>query len=61
MTASEALYGFVGWLSTKHTPTVFANDQDGAKYAELVDVFCKANNLEAPREGWEKELVHPHD
>ena len=51
LTASEALFGFCGWLA-------------GRRYREeetesLVETFCKENNLAAPRDGWENNLVHP--
>ena len=60
MTASEALYGFMGWLTSREavTPELSAK-HNAAIAAELVDEFCKANELRDPRDGWEKTLKHP--
>ena len=45
LTASEALYGFAAWLKIQ---------SDAAPIEELMDTFCKENNLEPPRYGWQK-------
>ena len=59
ISASEALFGFCGWLTTREEKTVMSANDDAANIAEKVNVFCKANNLSEPREGWDKKLVHP--
>ena len=60
MNASEALFGFMGWLTSRDevTPNFSANHYAG-EAANLVSVFCKENNLSDPRAGWENNLIHP--
>jgi len=57
LAASEALYGFAGWL-------VVREEKEGEKYdantlADLVFEFCEANGLKDPRINWATNLVHP--
>jgi len=57
--ASEALYGFAGWITTREEKVVASASHDSAIWAELVDTFIKENNLDNPRDGWENNLIHP--
>lgn len=59
LTASEALYGFVGWLSTRQEETVMGGKHECTELADLIGQFIVANRLGDPREGWERDLVHP--
>lgn len=59
LSASEALYGFAGWLTSQKKPIIASSKHDAAIWAEKVDQFCKANNLQEPREGWTKNLNYP--
>ena len=59
LSASEALYGFAGWLTTRSEPVTMGDRNDCAIVADLVHEFCKVNDLSEPRSGWEKVLVHP--
>lgn len=59
LTAAEAVYGFAGWLTCRTDKTVMSSSDDAAPIAELVAAFCKENNLEDPRDGWESNLIHP--
>jgi len=59
LSASEALYGFAGWLTSQETPITAGATYDCSVWAEKVDQFCKANELLEPREGWHKKLKHP--
>ena len=61
LTASEALYGFVGWLTTRMETTKMGAEHDAAGIADLVKTFCDANDLSDPGEGWEQRLVHPEE
>ena len=54
LSASEALYGFCAWLTTRKAVTTMSCKHDSAPIAELVDAFCKENNLANPRDGWHK-------
>lgn len=59
LTASEALYGFAGWLTSRDKAVTASARHDAAVWATLVQEFCDANGLEPPRESWEHNLVHP--
>lgn len=61
LSASEALYGFGGWLTTRDTPTVMSAHDDAGVIAELIDKFCKENDLEDPRDHWDDNLTHPKE
>ncbi len=57
LTASEALYGFCGWLSTRPEPTVMSGHHDAPPIVELIGTFMKANGLSEPRDEWHHNLV----
>jgi hypothetical protein len=59
LTASEALYGFAGLLTTRYEKTVIGATEDAAPIADLVASFCKENGLSEPRDGWHNNLIHP--
>ncbi len=59
MSASEALFGFAGWITTRNTEVVASAHHDAGVWAQLVVQFCYENKLTDPREGWENNLVHP--
>jgi len=62
MTGSESLYGFCGWLTTRNIPiTMSAKHTTCGEVAELIDKFCKTNDLDDPRDGWDKNLTHPKE
>lgn len=61
LSASEALYGFCGWLTTRKEVTRMSSKTSGGITADLVEKFCKANNLSEPRKNWSKRLTHPVD
>lgn len=56
---SEAVYGFVGWLTTRTEKTVMSSSDDCAPIVELIAEFCKVNNLADPSEHWHLNLIHP--
>jgi hypothetical protein len=59
ITASEALYGFGAWLTTLREPITVSQRHDAGIVAELVSEYCKANNLQEPRDDWYKNTVSP--
>ncbi len=59
MTASEALYGFGGWLTSRDEPVSMGANHECGIVAELIDIFCKTNKLKEPRDHWEENLIHP--
>lgn len=59
LTASEAVYGFVGWLMTRTERVTLSGRDNVVPIVELVERFCKANDLTPPREEWAFHLNHP--
>jgi len=56
---SEALYAFMGWLTTRDQHIVIGRTADCAVLAELVAEFIEANDLPPPRDGWAEQVVQP--
>ena len=61
ITASEALYGFMGWLTTRQESLSVGAHHECAPAADAIKEFCNANGLAEPRDGWEKNFVHPNE
>ncbi len=68
MSPSEALFAFVGWLTTREEPVIAGASHDASIWANLIDEFCKRHGFAEPRDGWEKRIVkeeptfiHPQD
>jgi len=61
LTASEALYGFAAWLTTREQAVTVGANYDASIWAELVNQFCEANSLPKPREDWTTWLTHPSE
>ena len=59
LTASEALYGFVGWLTTQPVIIKMGASENCTSVIDAVAAFCKENGLTEPRDGWYKNLAHP--
>lgn len=59
LSASEALYGFMAWLTSRADPATFSRKHEAAIAAELVDAFCCSNHLSSPRYGWTDRLNYP--
>lgn len=57
LSPSEAVYGLVGWLTTRPTPLVLSSGHNASAPAELVNAYIQVQNLERPRDGWEKAMV----
>ena len=65
MSASEALYGFCAWLTTRKNPVTMSASHDASTVAGLVSRFCEVNDFERrymePRENWIERLVMPKE
>lgn len=61
LSPSEALYGFGGWLTGRDEPITMSATHNAGIVAELIDIFCKTNNLPDPRDHWERNLTHPKE
>lgn len=59
LTASEALFAFVGWITTFDVTLIAGAKHDAAVWAHLVDEFIKANEFAEPREGWDRLVAYP--
>ena len=59
LSASEAVYGFAGWLVSREASVTLSRYHDAAIAAELCDAFCKANELSEPTQDFGKVLKHP--
>lgn len=56
---SEALYGFMGWLTCRETPVTLGSNHDAAIAADLVDAYCVSQNFESPRDGVYPDNLRP--
>lgn len=61
LNASESLFGFCGWLTTREERTIMSAKDNCSPIVDLIDKFQKANTLPKVREGWEKNLTHPKE
>jgi hypothetical protein len=61
LTASEALYGFCAWLTTRDEKTIMSASDDAAPIPVLIKQFCETNRLEEPKNGWHNNLIHPKE
>lgn len=59
LSASEALFGFVAWLTTREETTEMSSRHDCAGLPDLVVQFCETNNLEEPGGDFPANLTHP--
>ena len=54
--ASEALYGFVAWLSIRGDAIAPRNC---TPWSDAINTYCMANNLSGPRENFQELIVYP--
>ena len=59
LNASEALYGFMAWLTTREDQVTLSRHNDSATAADLVSKFCELNDFEPAREGWQDLIKTP--
>ena len=59
LSASEAIYGLLAWLTCRDKAVTFSAKHDAAIAAELADQFCKENNLADPKNDFHTRLIHP--
>jgi hypothetical protein len=51
ITASEALFGFMGWLTCRREVTTLSAAHNADIAADLIKEWCEVNNLSSPRDG----------
>jgi hypothetical protein len=61
LSSSEALYGFIGWLTSREEPVTLSCNDGATNIADLVAVFCACNGLSDPVIGWQKFLRFPEE
>ena len=59
LTGAEAIYGFIGWLTSRDKTTIMSSKHDASKPVDLIAEFCETNSLSDPREDWTKNLTRP--
>lgn len=59
LSASEAIYGFVSWMTTRDEKLSIGADSDCAPFPSLIEEFCEANKLSPVGEDWPMNLIHP--
>ena len=59
LNASEAVFGFCGWITSRKQRICASAKDDTAPWAGLAEEFCKVNKLANPRKNWNKNLIHP--
>lgn len=59
MSASEAVFGFVAWLTSRSERITMSSKDEAGVACDLVVEFCKTNHLAEPRTGWTDALIHP--
>src|SRR3972149_6674436 len=52
LSASEALYAFCAWLTSRKEVVTLSDNHDAGAIVELIAVFCKVNDLTEPHDGW---------
>jgi hypothetical protein len=50
ITASEAVYGFTAWLTTRKKSITLGAKHDVLEAADLADRWCRVNRLPPPRD-----------
>lgn len=57
---AEAVYGLMGWLSSRDEPVTLSSKHSSAAAAELAAEWCEVNALGEPRKGpYPMNLRHP--
>lgn len=59
ISASEGIYGFCAWLTCRRESITLSEKHDAAPIVELINIYCKTNNLKEPRENYHHDLVMP--
>jgi len=59
LSGSEALFGFIAWLTTNGKNYSIGPDKDCAVWPPLIREFCETNGLDDPSHDWAEYLTHP--
>ena len=61
LTASEAVFGFCGWLTSREEKTIMSSNDDASVIVDLIKSYCDVNKLDEPRGDWANNLVRPKE
>lgn len=61
MNSTEAIFGFIGWLSCRKGMIKIGAKYDCDEIAQLIGEFVEMNNLPKPRDDWSDNLTHPEE
>ena len=59
LNAAEAVYGLLGWLTSRHEVTTLSSTHDSCVGVELAQQFIDANKLGDVSSAWPRNLTHP--
>lgn len=57
---SEALYAFMGWLTTRDEEVTFSSHHTATAAVELIKEFCDRHQLSPPRDQYHRVIVSPN-
>lgn len=61
MSAEDAIYGFVAWLTTRDQISKFGANEDCSPAVDLINKFFEANNLSSPGAGYPDNISFPKE
>jgi hypothetical protein len=59
MNETDAIYGFMKWLSSRHENISVGENSATDFHGKLIERFRKANKLPKSSSGWEKNVKFP--
>jgi len=61
ITATDALFGFGAWLTTREEAVTFSRNDDATKMVNLITKFLETNNLPDVSEHYPDNFIMPQD
>lgn len=61
LSAEDALYGFVAWLTTRDQVSRFGSNENCSPAVELVTKFLEANDLNKPSNNYPNNISFPKE
>lgn len=61
LTASEAVYGLLAWLTCRERALTVSAKHEAGQVVKLAEAFIAANNLGSVRPDYAKHLTHPKE
>lgn len=57
ISASEALYSFIGWLTTRDRAIMMSAHHNSAAVAEILAIFLQVQGIPAPADNWQHKFI----